>query len=1335
MASRLLRSSFLSLTVVLGLTGLGSQMTLASPGSSEPGSSESAAGGRLNAPRITQPIDENQRVTLTGNVHPLAQARFDRGEAPESTATGRIWLTLRRSTAQQHALEQYLSDLQNPHSANHHKWLSPAQFGAQFGVGDTDLASVQAWLQSHGFTIESVPEGRNAIAFSGNFGQIKSAFHSAVHQLETSGGEQHLAVLANPQIPAALAGVISGVGPLNDFHATSQARFAGTGRYNTSSHTIQPNFTLFSSSGTPYLFVDPADAATIYDTPNATLNANYKGQTYDGTGVNIGIAGDSDFNPTDVVNYRLAFLNETAASANTPTVVVDGVDPGINGDEAEALLDNEIAGGIAPKAKLYFYTSANTDLQAGLFNAIFRAIDDNTVSILNISFGQCEATLGATDNQIILEETEQAAAQGISLTVSTGDSGAAGCDADNELTAVNGFGVNGFASTPYAIGVGGTDFDVLPNSFTTYVTESVGGEPTIGTPPYYGTALSYIPEEPWNNSTQFNQNSASNFPYTSNGDTDIVAGGGGASSCATFTQSGASCAGGYAKPAFQTSLTPTDGVRDLPDVAFLAANGFYSATWVVCADGDCATTNGQFNAGATFSGYGGTSAAAPAFAGMLALVEQSQGSRLGQADNILYQLAASKYSTVFHDITTGDNSVVCTSGSPNCGSNGFLTGYDAGTGYDQASGLGSVDAAQMVSLWNSVALTGTTTAFTINNSMAPLNVVHGTNLAFHVGIAPSTATGAAAVIDDANETTGGQQNDGQIAIPLTSGAGSVNYNGLPGGTYSVYARYAGDTQDASSTSSPIQVTISPEASTTALAVNAYSGAYNAQDQNPQIPNLNSVPYGSYIYADAQILGSAEGSATQGLATGSVKLTDNTTVLTSALPISAVNQAEYESPGNATSAVFAIGAHKLVATYTGDASYNASSSAGVSFTVVQDGTTVALSPAATSIDSLASVQVQVSVNTTSVGVNPTGTVTLTANGNTLATLTNLGPGGNNGAVGLFATVTVQGSALNAGANTITATYSGDANYLGSKGTTTLTVKEAAIALSNAGPISVTAGATSGNTSQITVTPSNGFVGPVNLSCAVTTAPANATSPVTCSVPSTVNINGAVSAKTTLTVTSTSTTTGGAYVVTVTGADATTGKITASTALNVTITGGSSGGSGSFALTNGGAITIAPGATTGNTSTITVTPASGFTGQVDFSCAVTTGITSPNDPPTCTIPASVTVSGTSAATTTVTVATTASNSAALQPAAKFRVSGAALATLLLFGIPAIRRRRAALFMMLAIVFAVTAIGCGGGSTTTPPPPSGTTAGAYTVTVTGTDAATGKIVETTAVSVTVN
>jgi len=1270
------------------------------------------------AARISQPVSDVDLVTLKGNTHPMLQARYDRGPVSESMPTGRIILVLRRSAAQTESLKSYLASLQDSSSPNYRHWLTPAQFGATYGLDQADLDTVEQWLQGHGFKIEKVPQAKNVIEFSGTIGGLETAFHTAIHSFDID-GERHYANVSDPQIPSALAPVVQGVAHLNDFHPKTQNRLSATGQYDAASRSIKPTFTLFDGT-TPLLFTDPADAATIYDTPNSVLNPAYTGTTYTGAGVSIGIAGDSNVSLSDITNYRVGFLGEAAATANIPTVIIDGNDPGLNGDATEGLLDNEIAGGLAPQAKLYFYISSNSDLQSGLFDAVFRAIDDNTVSILNISFGECEANLESAGNALALEISEQAAAQGISVVVSSGDSGSAGCDSSGSSAAQYGPAVNGLASPPFNIAVGGTDFDVLQSSFATYVSNT-----TSGTGPYYRTALKYIPENPWNDSTTVNTSIASNSPLLLQGQTNVIAAGGGASAS-------------YAKPAFQTALTPNDAARDVPDVAMLAANGLYDATWVVCADtadygADCQSSNGQFVDGARFSGFGGTSTAAPAFAGILALVEQKVGSRLGQADYVLYQLASANYASVFHDVTVGDNSVYCVGGTTGCGGNNFMTGFNAVQGYDQASGLGSVDAAQLVNGWGSVSLTGTTTSFTINGATAPISVTHGTALAFKVGVTPATATGVVGIVDTANEIPGGAQNNGQLPITLSNGSASATYNGLPGGSYTVYARYGGDTTDAASLSTPaIHVTIDPEASSSALTVSAY----NLLTGNPLNGGLTAVPYGSEIFLDAQVYGTAEGaSGTQGLATGSITFTDGSTTIGQA-PVSSSDTASYP-PLSGTFPAFSIGAHSIVAKYSGDSSYNANISSPVAFTVVKAATTLTSTASSTSIPSAASTTLTVIVSAASVGAGPTGTLTLMANGSPLGTPVSLIPIGGVPA-GSQVKITLQGTQLAAGSNTITMTYSGDGNYTGSTGTIVINVSPSKFTLANSGPFSLIAGAATANTATITASPTNSFVGVINLSCAVTGQPTGASSPATCAVPPSLDITSSSSASGTLTVGTTATTTPGVYAMTITGTDAATGKISASTSVNVTVT---APASPSFALTNSGNLTIAPGAASGNTATITVTPSGGFAASVSLTCAVTTSIASPNDPPTCTLPSSVTVAASTAATTTLTVSSTAATTAALRhpnpsnALHKFlgAAGGASFAIAVFFCIPLRRRRWSSLLSLLAVVLCTSVVGCGGSSGTSAPGNPGTTAGTYVVTITGTSA--GVTTQTTTVSVTIN
>lgn len=1178
----------------------------------------------LAVPRITQAIDEDQRVTLRGNLHPLALAQYDQGPVPASMPMGHVMLVVQPSAAQKQALADYLTAVHNPDSPSYRKWLTPAQFGAAYGLADDDLQSVEGWLQSHGLKIERVPQGRNAIEFSGSAEQVQSAFHTSIHAFRVH-GEMHYANVDDPQIPAALAPVVAGVGPLNDFKPRAQAELGGTAHFDTATHMIQPDMTLFGSNNLPSLWIGPADAATIYDTPNANLNPNYSGQTYDGTGVKIGIAGDSNVTMQDIENYRMAFLGETASTANLPTVVIDGSDPGINGDEAEALIDTEIAGGIAPKAKVYLYIS-----DAGLGSSIVRALDDNIVSILNISFGGCEEGEGNSGNAFWLALAEQAAAQGISVTVSTGDSGSAGCDSPPRTKAADGLAVNGIASTPWTIAVGGTDFATLPANFSQYANTS-----SSGSAPYYRTAKSYIPEVPWNDSTTVNTSISANVPYKDvNGNTNFIGAGGGASSCVTRDSSG-NCLGGYLKPAFQTALTPNDSVRDLPDVSLFSSNGFDQAVWTVCADNvadengsatytDCQTTNGQLTSSSTFSGYGGTSTSAPAFAGILALVSQAQnGARLGQADFVLYQLAKSKYATVFHDTTVGDNSVVCLSGSTNCGSNGFMTGYNATTGYDQASGLGSVDAAALVANWGGVSLASTTTTLNINGSAATFSAVHGTPLTFDVAVTPSSASGVAGILDTANESAGGPLLNSQFAIPLVDGSGAETYNGLPGGSYSVTARYGGDTSDAASTSAPINVTISPENSAVAISG---SGCFP-----PPLATLcfalggggigtasTPVPFGSSIVLDAQISGTSADevkNGTQGVATGSVTFASGSTIL-GTVPLGSSNQVGWPTLSTANPYI-PPGSYNVTAQYSGDSSFNTGISPGIVLNISKGSASTNVSTASSSIQWSGSTTITVQVNSLTY-TYPTGTVTLTANGTTLATITSFTqtPYAN-----IQGTATIQASQLAVGANIITATYSGDSNYNSSSATVTVNVASApsvGFTLGNSGDIAITPGEVSG-TSTITVMPAGGFTGQVNLGCAITSSPGTLTTvPLTCTVASPVNIVTASAVTAQLTISAPYNTLAGTYVVSVSGINAATGVVMAKTTVNVTV-----GPSYGFALNNSGDITIDDGNVTVDYVQIAVTGFGGFSGSINTTCTIKPVTPNPAVPPTCTLPSSVSI----------------------------------------------------------------------------------------------------------------
>jgi trimeric autotransporter adhesin len=693
--------------------------------------------------RIATPIDDSARVLLRGSVPQQARPEFDQGEAPASTEMAHVRLFLERAAEQEAALDNYLAGLIDSSSPNYHKWLTPEEFGRRYGVADGDIAAIEKWLQADGLTVVAVPRGRTSIEFSGTIGLIEQVLRTSIHTFK-NGDREFLANVTDPSIPAAFAGVVTGIVDLNTIPPESDLVRGPGGRFDpttkrlvpTAGELAQPQYT-GTKNGDPFLFMTPGDLATMYNTPNKTLNANFAGgSSFDGTGVTIGIIGESPFASSDttiVENWRKLFLPPTYP-LHLEVTNVDGANSSNALDEA--FLDMETAGGVAPGAALHFYASDNSILPA-----ITQAIEDNSVDILTVSFGKCEQEAGNAFNQTILGDWQQAAAQGITVTVSAGDTGSARCDTNGSEEAYEGLAVNYYASTPYDIAAGGTDTYGLVNNFSEYVDTASSG----AAKDYYRTLLKPVPEAVWNDS----QNSPTAVPGPISKAVlvreTINAGGGGASSCSNQSTEG-KCISGYAKPSWQSGLgVPNDHVRDLPDVALMSGVGLDSAGWLICSEdlGSCVKdSSGQF----FFSALGGTSAAAPAFAGMLALVEQKTGGRLGQeANKNLYALYNNFGSRVFNDITLGNNAPPCAQPStdvpsPNCVKNAegfyFESAYNAGPGYDQASGLGSVNATSLVEFWGAAA----PLPATVSVKPASASVFRGDSLAVTVTVSGKSGT-------------------------------------------------------------------------------------------------------------------------------------------------------------------------------------------------------------------------------------------------------------------------------------------------------------------------------------------------------------------------------------------------------------------------------------------------------------------------------------------------------------------------------------------------------------------------------------------------------------------
>jgi subtilase family serine protease len=679
-------------------------------------------------PLIRQAVNENARVALMGNTRPEANSTNDRGLVADNFQMQHMLFQLQRSTEQEQSVEAFIDQLQNPASSNFHRWLTAQEFGEKFGLAQEDLNVITAWLQRHGFQVNEVYPSGMVIYFSGSAGQVREAFSTEIHYLEVNGAE-HIANMSDPKIPAALSPAVTGIVSLHDFVPHRM-------------HKMRRNYTL-TSGGETYQAVVPADMATIYNL-NPLFSKGISGQ-----GQTIVVIEDSNvYNTSDWTTFRQSFgLSGYASGTFTqqhpspPKGANNCSNPGANGDDGEAILDAEWASAAAPSAAIVLASCASTRTTFGGLIAFLNLINKATPpAIMSISYGECEASNGDSANAAYKAAFQQAAAEGVSVFVSAGDEGAASCDA-GAGSATHGIGVSGMASTPYNVAVGGTDFG---DTYAGTNSEYWNGVNASN----YGSAVSYIPEIPWNDSCASSllasYVSGSGITYGSNGFCnssagkeylEVVSGSGGPSGCASGAPSirgvvSGTCAG-YSKPSWQSGVVglPNDGVRDIPDVSLFAGNGVWGHYYIFCwsdiRNGGAPCTG----APGSWSGAGGTSFSSPIMAGIQALVNQRTGRLQGNPNPIYYKIAASEYgktgstscnstnnssaasSCVFHDVTQGDMDVNC-KGSRNCylpsGRNGVLStsssyskAYGAAIGWDFATGIGTVNANNLVNspLW------------------------------------------------------------------------------------------------------------------------------------------------------------------------------------------------------------------------------------------------------------------------------------------------------------------------------------------------------------------------------------------------------------------------------------------------------------------------------------------------------------------------------------------------------------------------------------------------------------------------------------------------------------
>ncbi|MGB6745872.1 MAG: protease pro-enzyme activation domain-containing protein, partial [Terracidiphilus sp.] len=533
------------------------------------------------ANRITQETDP-ARLQALPNHRPLwANAANNMGLVPANEALAPMTLVLARSPEQEQALEQLFADQQNPASPEFHHWLTPEEFGERFGLSDQDIATLTGWLQSQGLHVNWVSPSRIFINFSGTAADVGQAFGTEIHYYNVN-GNQRISVSSDPLIPQSLAAAIQSVRGLYTIDDRPLYHM-------TAPQTSAPQMTIGSGSSASY-FVGPADFDTIYDVPASLTGA---GQT-------IGIVSESR---TDFADFTY-FRQQTGATFSNPTEVVPtaygGADPGpaytsppssgTSTDlQTEATLDVQRSGSVAPGASLLLVVASTASGGVSIDAQYLVETSPVPAQVMNISFGSCESSAGSSSVTFWNTLFQQAAVEGISVFVSSGDSGASGCDTafatPPASPAAN--SPNSICSSSYATCVGGTEFNDASDPSTYWSSANGTGLKSV---------LSYIPEGGWNE------------PGTS-GSTQVASSGGGVSVYNTPS------------PSWQTGTGVPAALagRYTPDVSFSASchDGYFGCR--AAAGGSCiAGSSGSYD----FVGFCGTSAAAPGMAGVAALLNQ-----------------------------------------------------------------------------------------------------------------------------------------------------------------------------------------------------------------------------------------------------------------------------------------------------------------------------------------------------------------------------------------------------------------------------------------------------------------------------------------------------------------------------------------------------------------------------------------------------------------------------------------------------------------------------------------------------------------------------------------
>lgn len=1194
----------------------------------------------------------SQQSSVLRNHHPLwANPQNDAGAVPPSQRFDGLTLVLARSPEQESAFEALLADQQNPSSPEYHHWLTPAEVGARFGLSDSDIASITGWLQSEGLHVSWIAPSHIFIGFGGAAADLDRAFQTELHYYNVN-GVRRMAISSDPLIPQALAPTILAVRGLY----TLEDRPA---LYTNKVQSASPQLTANDGSH----FIAPADFALIYDLPN--LN------DISGSNQTIAIVGRSRTNFADFSNFR----SLTQSTFPNPTEIVPtaygGVDPGpayttppASGtslaDQSEATLDVLRAGSVAPGANLLLVVASKAS--GGIETDAQYIVNTTPVpaQVMTISFGACESSAGASGVNYWNNLFEQAAAEGISSFVSSGDSGASGCDADFTTPPVSPQpnSINYICSSGYATCVGGTEFNDVGGNYWSSDNntnlESVTG---------------YIPEGGWNE------------PLNSSSAPQVAASGGGVSAY-------------IPTPSWQTGVgVPTARAgRYTPDVSFSAS--CHDAYFACFAAGGASCVRGS-NGSFEFVSFCGTSAAAPAMAGLTALLDQQKGTAEGNINQGLY-LAAASQSSIFHDATVASSGVtscsvntpsMCNNSAPGTtGLTGGQEGYLVGTGYDEVTGLGSPDGVYFLSSYAAKI----TPTVTVTPTPSTVTVVQPFTVAVTVSTTGSYPTPTGSVTLTSGTYT-------SAALTLSNGAASFS---IPAGSVS---------------GGPLTVKYTPDSTSATLYNSATGSAWVIVNL---LPSIVTITPASSSVTTAQTLGvtvAVSGGSGNATPTGTVDLSSDN--YSGSATLSGGSASFSIGPG-----LLAAGTATLSAYYSPDAQSSSIYSSNTAYSpVTVTGTasltpTITVTPSATATVVANPLQVSVTVNGGSGHPTPTGSITLVTGAYSATAAL----------AGGAAAFTIPAQTLNTGNITLTAIYTPDttstATYNNASGAATIEVfnPQKAAPTVTLFPSANSILSTQALSVDVTVGSSIGLPIPATGSVVLSGGGYNSTATPISGSQITFNIPAGALALGADTLTASYTPDTQSSTVYLAGSGTTTVTVAAPAPP-------------SFNISNG-SVSLYPGIFTNNTVAVTVTPAGGFTGNVTLTATITASPHDAQDLPTLSFGSTspVSITGTGSGTATLTILTTAPVNALLAPSGRrfprslqaAGAGGSALACLLLFGIPGCRRRRN-LFLLLALfaIFAggVAACGGGGGSGGGGTSSPGTTTGNYTITVTGTSGST--------------